>query len=169
MFGISYPGFYTAMGMIDSHPALKAASPQAPIADWFMGDDLHHNGAFFLSQNFGFFYFVRAEGRRSAARGLEALQLQDARRLRLLPAHGAARATPTSCCSRAASPEWNEFLAHPTYDAYWQARNIRPHLKNVRCAVMTVGGWYDAEDLVRRRWRPIAGPSGRIPASPTCS
>src|SRR5436190_8917408 len=56
MFGISYPGFYTAMGMIDSHPALKAASPQAPIADWFMGDDLRHNGAFFLSQNFGFFY-----------------------------------------------------------------------------------------------------------------
>src|SRR3989441_1472192 len=56
LFGISYPGFYTSMGMIDSHPALKAASPQAPISDWFMGDDLHHNGAFFLSQNFGFFY-----------------------------------------------------------------------------------------------------------------
>ena len=56
MFGISYPGFYTSMGMIDSHPALKAASPQAPISDWFMGDDLHHNGAWFLSQNFGFFY-----------------------------------------------------------------------------------------------------------------
>ena len=56
MLGISYPGFYTSMGMIDSHPALKAASPQAPIADWFMGDDLRHNGAFFLSQNLGFFY-----------------------------------------------------------------------------------------------------------------
>src|SRR5207249_210581 len=45
------------------------------------------------------------------------------------------------------SPEWKEFLTHPTYDAFWQARNIRPHLKNIRCAVMTVGGWYDAEDL----------------------
>ena len=56
MFGISYPGFYTSMGMIDSHPALKAASPQAPISDWFMGDDMYHNGAFFLSQNFGFSY-----------------------------------------------------------------------------------------------------------------
>src|SRR3989454_7010613 len=56
VFGISYPGFYTSMGMIDSHPALKAASPQAPISDWFMGDDLHHNGASFLLQNFGFFY-----------------------------------------------------------------------------------------------------------------
>ena len=57
MFGISYPGFYTSMGMIDSHPALRAASPQAPISDWFAGDDIHHNGAFFLSQNFGFFYW----------------------------------------------------------------------------------------------------------------
>ena len=56
MFGISYPGFYTSMGMIDSHPALKAASPQAPVSDWFIGDDLHHNGALFLVQNFGFFY-----------------------------------------------------------------------------------------------------------------
>jgi putative CocE/NonD family hydrolase len=54
--GISYPGFYTSMSMIDSHPALKAASPQAPISDWFIGDDIHHNGAFFLTQNFGFFY-----------------------------------------------------------------------------------------------------------------
>jgi len=45
------------------------------------------------------------------------------------------------------SSEWTEFLTHSTYDAFWQARNIRPHLKNIRCAVMTVGGWYDAEDL----------------------
>src|SRR5207253_9082914 len=57
MFGISYPGFYTSMGMIDSHPALKAASPQAPVTDWFMGDDLHHNSAFFLTQNFGFMFW----------------------------------------------------------------------------------------------------------------
>jgi putative CocE/NonD family hydrolase len=54
MWGISYPGFYAASGMIDSHPALKAVSPQAPIADWFIGDDFHHNGAFFLTHAFGF-------------------------------------------------------------------------------------------------------------------
>ena len=54
---------------------------------------------------------------------------------------------PTRLLLKGRSPEWNEFLAHPTYDAFWQARNIRPHLKNVHCAVMTVGGWYDAEDL----------------------
>ena len=55
MWGISYPGFYTAAGMIDAHPALKAASPQAPIADWFIGDDFHHNGALFLPHMFRFF------------------------------------------------------------------------------------------------------------------
>jgi uncharacterized protein len=146
MFGISYPGFYTSMGMIDSHPALKAASPQAPIADWFMGDDLHHNGAFFLSQNFGFFHAF-------------AQKLED-------PLHESPRPFPygtpdgyefflrmgplansDTLLLKGRSPEWTEFLEHPTYDAYWQARNIRPHLKKVRCAVMTVGGWYDAEDL----------------------
>jgi len=55
MWGVSYPGFYAAAGMIDSHPALKAVSPQAPIADWFVGDDFHHNGAFFLFDAFDFF------------------------------------------------------------------------------------------------------------------
>lgn len=146
MFGISYPGFYTAMGMIDSHPALKAASPQAPISDWFMGDDLHHNGAFFLSQNFGFFYYF-------------AQRAEDPLHEELKPFHFGTpdgydfflRMGPLTnsdkVLMKGRSPEWTEFLTHSTYDAFWQARNIRPHLKNIRCAVMTVGGWYDAEDL----------------------
>src|ERR1041384_4355595 len=54
MWGISYPGFYTAMGMIDAHPALKAASPQAPVCDWFVGDDFHHNGALYLAHAYRF-------------------------------------------------------------------------------------------------------------------
>src|SRR3954464_2039136 len=146
MFGISYPGFYTAIGMIDSHPALKAASPQAPISDWFMGDDIHHNGAFFLSQNFGFFYFF-------AQKLEDPLHEQDKPFnfktpdgydffLRMGPL-----ANSDKLLLKGRAPEWTEFLSHPTYDAYWQARNIRPHLKNIRCAVMTVGGWYDGEDL----------------------
>jgi uncharacterized protein len=146
MFGISYPGFYTSMGMIDSHPALKAASPQAPIADWFMGDDLHHNGAFFLSQNFGFFYSFAQRPEDPLHEDLKPFNFKTPDGydffLRMGPL-----ANSDKLLLRGRSPEWNEFLAHPTYDAYWQARNIRPHLKNVRCAVMTVGGWYDAEDL----------------------
>jgi len=146
MFGISYPGFYTAMGMIDSHPALKAASPQAPISDWFMGDDIHHNGAFFLSQNFGFFYFFAQRAEDPLHEELKPFNFKTPDGydffLRMGPLENSDK-----LLMKGRSPEWNEFLSHPTYDAFWQARNIRPHLKNVHCAVMTVGGWYDAEDL----------------------
>jgi putative CocE/NonD family hydrolase len=146
MFGISYPGFYTAMGMIDSHPALKAASPQAPISDWFVGDDIHHNGAFFLSQNFNFFYVFAQRAEDPLHEELKPFNFKTPDGydffLRMGPL-----ANSDQLLLKGRSPEWKEFLAHPTYDAFWQARNIRPHLKNVRCAVMTVGGWYDAEDL----------------------
>ena len=146
MFGISYPGFYTSMGMIDTHPALKAASPQAPIADWFMGDDLHHNGAFFLSQNFGFIYWFERKsddplhdaGRNFVFKNPDGYDFY----LRM----GSLANSDTALFKRAI-PAWTEFLAHPNYDAFWQARNIRPHLKNIHCAVMTVGGWFDGEDL----------------------
>jgi putative CocE/NonD family hydrolase len=144
IFGISYPGFYTAMGMIDSHPALKAASPQAPISDWFMGDDINHNGAFFLSQNFGFFHSfaqraedpLHEEGKRYNFKTPDGYDFY----LRMGP-------LTNSIALLKNAPEWKEFLSHPTYDDFWQARNIRPHLKNVKCAVMTVGGWFDGEDL----------------------
>jgi len=146
MFGISYPGFYTSMGMIDSHPALKAASPQAPISDWFIGDDLHHNGAFFLCQNFAFFY--------QFAQHLEDPLHESARPFNFKTPDGydfflrmGSLGNSDSVLFKGSAPEWTEFLRHSTYDAFWQARNIRPHLKNIHCAVMTVGGWYDAEDL----------------------
>ena len=146
MFGISYPGFYTSMGMIDSHPALKAASPQAPIADWFMGDDLNHNGAFFLAQNFDFFFKFAQRPEDPLHEEAKAFPFRTPDGydffLRMGPL-----ANSEAALFQGRSPEWREFLAHPTYDAYWQARNIRPHLKNIRCAVMTVGGWFDAEDL----------------------
>jgi uncharacterized protein len=146
IFGISYPGFYTAMGMIDSHPALKAASPQAPISDWFMGDDLHHNGAFFLSQNFGFFHYFAQRAEDPLHEDLKPFNFKTPDGYEFYLRMGPL-ANSDKVLLKGRSPEWNEFLAHPTYDAFWQSRNIRPHLKNVRCAVMTVGGWYDAEDL----------------------
>ncbi|MCX6905729.1 MAG: CocE/NonD family hydrolase [Verrucomicrobia bacterium] len=146
LFGISYPGFYTAMGMIDSHPALKAASPQAPISDWFMGDDLHHNGAFFLTQNFWFFHRLAQKVEDPLHEELKPFNFKTPDGydffLRMGPL-----ANSDALFLKGSSPAWSEFLTHPTYDAFWQARNIRPHLKNVHCAVMTVGGWFDAEDL----------------------
>lgn len=146
MFGISYPGFYTSMGMIDTHPALKAASPQAPIADWFMGDDLHHNGAFFLSQNLGFFYSFEQKSDDPLRDGGRKFVFNNPDGYDFFLRMGSLGNSDTVLFKSAISA-WTEFLAHPTYDAFWQARNIRPHLKNIRCAVMTVGGWFDGEDL----------------------
>lgn len=145
MFGISYPGFYTAMGMIDSHPALKAASPQAPISDWWMGDDIRHNGAFFLSQNFGFFHSFSQRAEDPMHEELQRYNFQTPDGydfyLRMGPLTNSVKLFKRNV------PEWSEFLQHEDYDAWWQARNIRPHLKNIKCAVMNVGGWFDAEDL----------------------
>ncbi|MCC6821094.1 MAG: CocE/NonD family hydrolase [Verrucomicrobia subdivision 3 bacterium] len=146
MFGISYPGFYTSMGMIDTHPALKAASPQAPIADWFMGDDLHHNGAFFLSQNFGFIYSFERKSDDPLHDGGRSFVFNNPDGYDFFLRMGPLANSDTALLKRAL-PAWTEFLAHPNYDAFWQARNIRPHLKNIHCAVMTVGGWFDGEDL----------------------
>ncbi len=146
MFGISYPGFYTAVGMIDSHPALKAASPQAPVTDWFMGDDLNHNGAFFLSQNFDFFYRFAQRAEDPLHEELKTFNFPTPDGYDFFLRMGPLGNSDTSLL-RGRAPEWTEFLTHSTYDDFWKARNIRPHLKNVHCAVMTVGGWYDAEDL----------------------
>jgi hypothetical protein len=146
MYGISYPGFYTSAGMIDAHPALKAASPQAPIADWFVGDDFHHNGALYLSHAFGFFSgFGRPRPKpttSSSARfdfGTED-GFQFYMNVGPMP-------NVNARYFKGEIGFWNDLMAHETYDSFWQARNLRPHLKNIKPAVMTVGGWFDAEDL----------------------
>jgi putative CocE/NonD family hydrolase len=146
MYGISYPGFYAAAGLIGAHPALKAASPQAPVTDWFVGDDWHHNGAFLLTHCFNFlsrFGHPRPEPTKKfdfkfehgTPDGYDFF-------LRMGPL---ANADKTYFKGDVAF--WNEVMAHGTYDAWWKARNLRPHLKNVKPAVMTVGGWFDAENL----------------------
>jgi putative CocE/NonD family hydrolase len=146
IFGISYPGFYAAMGMIDSHPALTCASPQAPISDWFKGDDIYHNGALFLAQNFGFAYWfwqkledpLHEESRNFNFKTPDGYDYF----LRMGPLSNSEKVLP-----KGTAPEWTEFLEHATYDEYWQERSLRPRLKNIHCAVLTVGGWFDGEDL----------------------
>jgi putative CocE/NonD family hydrolase len=147
MWGISYPGFYVAAGMIDAHPALKAASPQAPINDWFIGDDFHHNGALFLPH---FFNFIANFGKPRP---------EPTKKFPYLPFEhetpdgydffvrlgSLANADKKHLHGEVAF--WNELLKHPNYDEFWQARNLRPHLKDIKPAVLTVGGWFDAENL----------------------
>ncbi|WP_243318684.1 CocE/NonD family hydrolase [Geothrix paludis] len=143
-WGISYPAFYTAVGMLSGHPALKAVSPQAPIVDWFQGDDFHRNGALWLPHAFNFmvnFGKPRPKPtsewgtpfRRTTSDGYEWF-------LRL-GSTGATRQYTKDVAF------WNEMLDHPDYDTFWQARNLRPQIKDVKPAVLTVGGWFDAENL----------------------
>jgi putative CocE/NonD family hydrolase len=146
LWGISYPGFYTAAGMIDAHPALKAASPQAPIVDWFVGDDFHRNGALWLPHLFNFianFGRPRPEPTRKGPPRFEH-DTPDGYDffLRLGPLANADKKY-----FKGDVAFWNDVMAHGTYDDFWQARNLRPHLKNIKPAVMTVGGWFDAENL----------------------
>jgi putative CocE/NonD family hydrolase len=146
MWGVSYPGFYTAAGMIDAHPALVAASPQAPIVDWFMGDDWHHNGALFLPHIFN---FMSSFGRPRPMPVKEFSHKFDHGTsdgyhffLRLGPLRNA-----DARYFKGEIAFWNEAMRHGNYDEFWQERNLRPHLSNIRPAVMTVGGWFDAENL----------------------
>ncbi|MDP7014382.1 MAG: CocE/NonD family hydrolase [Pirellulaceae bacterium] len=145
--GISYPGFYTAAGIIDSHPAIKAASPQAPVNDWFVGDDWHHNGAFFLAHMFNWMSRsgrVRPEPTKDFPRAAFDYGTPDGyeffRRIKTL-------SEIDEKYLKGNVPFWTESIEHGSYDEFWKARNIRQHLKNVKPAVMTVGGWFDAENL----------------------
>ena len=147
-WGISYPGFYVAAGMIDSHPALKAASPQAPIGDYFMGDDSFHNGAFMLGANFGFYtgYKPRVGGPAPPSKFRQGFDYgtPDAYEffLNLGPL-----ANADERYFKRENPYWTINIDHPNYDEFWKSRAIQHHMKNVKAAVMTVGGWFDAEDL----------------------
>ncbi len=151
VYGISYPGFYTSMAGIDGHPAVKAISPQAPVSDWFHGDDNHHNGAFFLAQNFSFFTRF-GQPRPKPVPNDELLKrfeygTQDGYKFYLqmggLKNSGDAYEKQLGVRIKF----WDEMMAHPNYDQFWKDRNIFPNLKNIHAAVMTVGGWYDNEDL----------------------
>ncbi|WP_216689353.1 CocE/NonD family hydrolase [Hymenobacter siberiensis] len=147
MMGISYPGFYASAALPNAHPALKAVSPQAPVTDEFIGDDARHKGAFFLLDNFEFTNYFDVPRPQPVAeyKPLFKFETKDAYRffLDLGPIKNANG--PKYFNNRARI--WNEYQQHETYDAYWQARNIRTALTGVKPAVLVVGGWFDAEDL----------------------
>jgi len=140
MLGVSYPGWLTVMAMLDPHPALKAVSPQASPASMFLGDDFHHNGAFRLS--YGFEYVTMMEGSKEFSPfafdqydtyswylSLGSLANADQRHL-----HGK-------------YPTWNNFVAHPNYDAFWQRESVMQYLDRVTVPTLNVAGWWDQEDF----------------------
>jgi putative CocE/NonD family hydrolase len=145
-WGISYPGFYTSTGMIDAHPALKASSPQAPVADWFIGDDFHHNGALFLPHCFNFMAAFGRPRPEPTTKGATRFEHGTPDGYDFFLTMGPL-ANADAKYLKGDVAFWNEAMRHPNYDEFWKARNLRPHLKDIKPAVMTVGGWFDAEDL----------------------
>ena len=148
-YGISYPGFYTAAGIPDAHPALKASSPQAPIADFFY-DDFHHNGAYLQSYTAAFAVF----GYQHDAPTDKSWYNDQLARFRSLPVKDGYDFNLRLGSLKNVTEKfhfdnffWQQIVNHPNYDEFWQKRNLLPHLNNVKHAVMTVGGWFDAEDL----------------------
>jgi putative CocE/NonD family hydrolase len=145
LWGISYDGFFAAAGLIDAHPALVAVSPQAPQADWFGGDDLHLHGALVLD---GFEYFSawgrpRREPTTSPFRPFD-FGTRDGYRFYL---EAGPIANLDQRYFKDEIPIWSALMAHGTYDLFWKERNILPHLVDIRPAVMTVSGWFDANNL----------------------
>jgi hypothetical protein len=144
--GISYPGFYSAAGMIDAHPALKCVSPQAPVTDWFIGDDFRHNGALYLAHAFRFLSFFGQPLTKPTRQSPVPFDYETPDGYEFYLNLG-----PLDEVQKRHFEKdvifWDELHEHGVYDEFWKERAILPHLKNVRPAVMTVGGWFDAEDL----------------------
>jgi putative CocE/NonD family hydrolase len=145
MWGISAAGYTTAMGMIDAHPALAAASPQASPGDQFIGDDYHHYGAFRLMYAFGWTSRNARIRTGPTESGTEPFRFGTPDGYRFFLELG-----PLSNVNknyfRDQVPTWNEFVAHPDYDEYWQGKNVMKDLRDIDFAVLNVIGWFDAED-----------------------
>jgi putative CocE/NonD family hydrolase len=146
IWGISYPGFYTSASIIDSHPALVAASPQAPMTNLFQGDDGYHGGAFMLAANFGFYAFFRPQKNPTGPGPSIPFDFGTPDRYRFYLDAGNISNLDTQYL-KGSNWLFNDQFKHDTYDDYWKPRDLSQHMKNVHCAVLVVGGWYDAEDL----------------------
>lgn len=148
IYGISYPGFYSTAALPEAHPALKAASPQAPVTDWFRGDDFHHNGAFMLLDAFNFysgFGVPRPKPILPEQANRVKTNINDNYDffLKLGPLKHVKKYYFGDSIKF-----WNDLVAHPNLDTFWQAREIVRHLNDIKPAVMVVGGFFDAEDAL---------------------
>jgi len=155
IFGISYGGWLTEMALIEPHPALKAASEQASPADMFLGDDFHHNGAFRLS--YGFEYAAMMEtGKTNKTFEFHQFDTYDWY-LRLGPLREA-----NARYFDGQRPTWNNFIAHPNYDGFWQKAAVQKIVRAPKVPNLNVGGWFDQEDFAGP-WRIFA--AGETPES----
>ena len=146
VWGISYPGFYTTTSLLSRHPALVAASPQAPMSDLYR-DDAFHNGAFQLVANFDFYpSFTNRQDDKPTQRMGGRLDFGTNDGYEFFLKMGSVKNT-NDRYYKDTIRLWTEMLDHPNYDQHWKDRNVLPHLHDIKTAVLVTGGWYDAEDL----------------------
>lgn len=146
IYGISYAGFYSSCSLVRSHPALMAVSPQAPMADLYMGDDAYHNGAFFLLANFTFYTGFNKQKTPTLPEKRTDFDYGTKDGYQFYLQMGSLANSDNQYLLNT-NPYWTDMYTHTTYDEFWKPRNILPHLNGVKPAVLVVGGWYDAEDL----------------------
>ena len=145
-WGISYPGFFTSAGSVSEHPALKASSPQAPMADLWR-DDAFHNGAFMIAANFGFYNYFQDREKPTTARPPVYFETNNPDGYDYYLNEVKTTKNSEDGFYKGRNAYYHENFDHPNYDEHWKMRNILPHLKNIKHAVMVVGGWYDEQDL----------------------
>jgi len=143
--GISYPGFYTIAGAVDSHPALAAISPQAPVANWYFDDFIHH-GAFFLAHAFRWLSSNAQDRSGLITERPSSFEYPTRDGYQLFLDVGPMKNVDPMFL-KGKVEFWNKMVEHPNNDEFWQRKNLLPHLHNINCPVMLVTGWYDAEDL----------------------
>jgi putative CocE/NonD family hydrolase len=142
--GISYPGFYSTMAAASNHPALKAVSPQAPVTNWFLGDDFHHNGAFFEMDGFGFYSSFGKPRPQPTKEGPKGFEFYTKDNYKFYLESGALKNLAALLGDSVAF--WKDLYSHPNYDSWWKARDARNATKNLQPAMLWVGGLFDAED-----------------------
>jgi len=146
VWGISYSGFTAAMAAISAHPAVSAVSPQAPPGDLFLGDDNLHNGALHLAHYAYLIYYVGQPRKAPTPDPPPRLRFPTPDGYSFWLQLGPLKNITAEVMGSKNRP-WNETMAHETYDDYWKAHSMYPHLRDIKPAVLTVGGWYDAENL----------------------
>ena len=144
VFGISYPGFYSTMAALSNHPALKAVSPQAPVTEWFIGDDFHHNGALMLMDGFSFYSGFGKPRPTPTTIGSEGFKIPSQDNYDFYLRTGAIKNFSKIMGDSIAF--WNDLMNHPDYDDWWKARNVQNFVTNIKPAMLVVGGLFDAED-----------------------
>lgn len=146
VFGISYPGFYSTMAALSNHPALKAVSPQAPVTDWFQGDDFHHNGAFFQMDGFAFYTSFGKPRPKPTTIGPKEFNFPTQDNYKFFLEAGTLK--NLAVLMGDSIKFWKDLYAHPNLDDWWKARNPRNFADKVgkSTATMIVGGLFDAED-----------------------